>query len=101
MFAFQIAPDAYSDSDEYIYSTETLTDLHHIQQFFNDHNSRAKYKGYYINFSQCASPRPLYRIATTTNHPPPCSNYKRLMQVSLQCDKKCILSLPINGGSHY
>ena len=59
MFAFQIAPNAYNDSDEYIYSTETLTDLHHIQQFFN---SRAKYKGYYINFSQCASPRPLYRI---------------------------------------
>lgn len=44
---FQIEPVAFNDSDEYIYSTETLTDLQDIQKFFNDHSSQAKYKGYH------------------------------------------------------
>ena len=50
IFDFQIAPAAFNDPDKYIYSTETLIDVQDIQEFFNDHISQAKYKGYYFNF---------------------------------------------------
>lgn len=41
----KIAPDAFNESDEFIYTTETIKDVQNIQRFFNENGPQAYFKG--------------------------------------------------------